>query len=162
MMVARTSIRPFVLSILLLGALVLGAAACASPQTVPQPDPMPAGKSFSGIWYSPQFEHMHLRQSGDQVSGIYTYKQGGRIEGTVEGNLLVIDWIEPGSKEEARRTMKGKAYLQLVPKDDEAKLVGEWGYNEKTTGGGPWTAEYVRELQPGDPLTLKELQEQRD
>lgn len=141
--------------------LLAVAVGCSQTQTVPSAQPMPAGKSFSGVWYSPQFEHMHLRQSGDQVSGIFTHDTGGKIEGTVNGNTLVFDWVEPGNKEQARRTMKGKGYLQLVA-GDKTRLVGEWGYDDQRTGGGPWKAEYVRELEPDDPLTLDEWQDQRN
>ncbi len=154
--------RDRVFLVLLAGMLVLGAAACSGQQAVPDPSPMPQGQSFSGVWYSPQFEHMHLRQSGDKVQGIYTYKNGGRIEGEVDGNILVFDWIEPGDKSKAQRTMKGKGYLVLTVEADEAELEGQWGYKENRTGGGPWKAEYIRELDPEDPLTLEELEESRD
>lgn len=145
-----------------LAVLGLGLMNCAGQQHVPKPQPMPVGKNFTGVWYSPQFEHMHLRQTGDKVSGIYTYKSGGRIEGEVDGNVLVFNWIEPGDKEKARRTMKGRGYLQLVQEGDTTKLVGEWGYSDNVTGGGPWKAEWVRQLQPEDPLTLQDLAEERN
>ncbi|MFP4597520.1 MAG: hypothetical protein ACLFVJ_04660 [Persicimonas sp.] len=144
------------------GMLVVGVAACSGQQEVPDSSPMPQGQSFSGVWYSSQFEHMHLRQSGDKVEGIYTYKNGGRIEGEVDGNILVFEWVEPGDKAKAQRTMKGKGYLALTVEADEAKLQGEWGYKENRTGGGPWKAEYIRELEPDDPLTLEALEESRD
>ncbi|QDG53277.1 hypothetical protein FIV42_21780 [Persicimonas caeni] len=154
--------RRFLLTALLVTLCSVGLVACAGQQKVPKAQPMPAGKNFTGVWYSPQFEHMHLRQTGDKVSGIFTYEEGGTIEGEVDGNLLVFKWIEPGSKEKAKRTMKGRGYLQLVQDGEMTKLKGEWGYNEQATGGGPWTAEWVRELEPEDPLTLEDLEAQRD
>jgi hypothetical protein len=161
-MIADSLSRRVLLSILILLAVGFGAMSCAGQKAVPQPQPMPAGQNFTGVWYSPQFEHMHLRQTGDRVSGIYTYKNGGQIEGEVDGNILVFQWIEPGSKEKAQRTMKGSGFLQLVEGADKTKLDGEWGYGEDVTGAGPWKAEWVRKLESGDPLTLKALEEERD
>ena len=152
---------------LLLAALFVvtcgaGLVACAGQQSVPKPQPMPAGKNFTGVWYSPQFEHMHLRQTGDKVSGIYTYEEGGRLEGEVDGNILVFKWVDPGNKAQAKRTMKGSGYLQLVQDGETTRLVGEWGYDDQTTGAGPWKAEWVRPLEPDDPLTLQAYREQND
>lgn len=161
-MIADSLSRRFFVSCLVLFVVGVGMASCAGQQAVPRAQPMPAGKNFTGVWYSPQFEHMHLRQTGDKVSGIYTYKNGGRIEGEVDGNILVFTWVEPGSKEKAQRTMKGSGYLQLVEEGEATKLVGEWGYNDDVAGAGPWRAEWVRKLEPEDPLTLQDLAEQRD
>jgi hypothetical protein len=161
-MIADSFTRRLLLSFLVMLTFGAMAASCAGQKAVPQAQPMPAGKNFTGVWYSPQFEHMHLRQTGDKVSGIYTYKTGGRIEGEVDGNILVFDWIEPGNKESAQRTMKGRGYLQLNEGADKTTLDGEWGYNDKVTGAGPWKAEWVRKLEPEDPLTLQNLAESRD
>src|SRR5690554_3597243 len=117
-MIANSTAKRLVvslLSLLLLG-LVLGACSTAAP--MPQTQSMPAGQDFTGVWYSPQFEHMNLRQTGDRVAGVYTYQNGGRIEGTVDGNILTFTWIEPGDKTRARRTMQGAGYLQLIESDD--------------------------------------------
>lgn len=139
-------------------ALIALCAACAGQRT-PEAAPMPEGKDFTGVWYSSQFEHMNLRQSGEKVSGVYTYKNGGRIEGEIDGNLLVFEWVEPGDKQKAQRTMKGRGYLQLSVSEEETLLKGEWGYKDSMTGGGPWEAEYVRKLEPDDPLTLEDLED---
>lgn len=130
---------------------------CSAAPTTPQPQALPAGTGFSGVWFSPQFEHMYLRQTGDEVRGIYAYKTGGTLEGTANGNLYSFTWIDPGSKEQATRSIVGKGYLQLVKEGDKIMLRGEWGYGESTTGGGPWEAEYVREMEADDPRTLDEL-----
>lgn len=140
---------------LLLAALVLAVVGCGPGNKMPASKPLPAGTTFTGVWYSPQFEHMYVRQQGNEVRGIYTYKYGGTFEGTLDGNILKFDWIDPGSKEEARRGTKGKGYLQLVPDGESLKLTGEWGYGEDRSGGGPWEADYVRELEPEDPRSLE-------
>lgn len=145
------------LSLLFLGLLL---SACSTVEPMPEAQPMPADQNFTGVWYSPQFEHMNLRQTGDRVAGVYTYRSGGRIEGTVDGNILTFTWVEPGDKQRARRKMNGSAYLQLVETPDENHdyaLKGEWGYEEDLRGGGPWEATWVRSLTPDDPLTLKNL-----
>ncbi len=138
-------------------ALAFILTACGPSQKIPEPKPLPAGASFAGVWYSTQFEHMYLRQTGDEVRGIYAYKNGGTLEGIANGNVLKFDWIDPGDKETARRRFEGKGYLEMKKKGEILVLEGEWGYNESATGGGPWTAEYVRPMDPEDPRSLDEL-----
>lgn len=144
------------LGVLLLASLSPGCASSSS--SIPDPKPLPEGEDFEGVWYSPQFEHMYIRQNGQDVRAVYTYEDGGRLEGTVDGNLLKFKWVDPGSKRQAERTMSGRGYLQLVRRDDQVELVGEWGYDEDHTGGGPWEAEYVRELEDGDPSSVEEIE----
>lgn len=146
---------------LLIFAVFLGAMACGPSQRIPEPKPLPSGVNFAGVWYSEQFEHMYLRQTGDRVNGIYTYKEGGTIDGTVNGNLLKFTWIDPGDKTEARRNFQGKGYLQLVKEGDVIKLKGQWGYNDDVSGAGPWTAEWVRDMDSDDPRNLEEWRENR-
>lgn len=151
----------------LVAALVVAMAiavltGCASKQVVPEAQPLPPGKDFAGVWYSPQFEHMHLQQKGQTVAGIYTYKNGGRIVGEIDGNILRFEWIEPGDKQKAQRTMRGRGFLQLSAQGEEVVLEGQWGYEESLTGGGPWQAEYVRPLDREiDALTLEQLRSQQ-
>jgi len=149
--------------LVLIGTLTLLLAApsgCSSSKTseVPDPGPMPEGANFQGVWFSPQFKHMYLRQSGQEVKGVYSYQTGGRLVGEVEGDLLKFKWQDPGSKEKAQRTMEGHGYLQIVQEDGKSKLKGEWGYGEDSTGAGPWTAEYIRELKSSDPQKVDDLE----
>lgn len=135
--------------------LALTLSACSTTRSVPKPEPLPdKANSFTGVWYSQQFEHMYLKQNGDQVRGRYTYANGGHIEGRVEGNLLVFEWKDSKSKKRARRSMQGQGYLQLVVENGKRKLVGEWGYGKQRTGGGPWRADYLRPLEADDPVDL--------
>lgn len=136
--------------------LVLLAMSCGPKAKLPDPQPLPAGQSWAGVWYSTQFEHMYLRQTGDEVRGIYTYKYGGTLEGTANGNLLTFTWIDPGDKTEARRSVKGKGWLQMTREGDLIVLKGEWGYNDARTGGGVWEAEYVRTMDEADPRSLED------
>lgn len=147
--------RSVVISLML---VVLGMlSGCATTKGVPPVSPMPKGASFSGLWYSEQFEHMYLEQSGDQVEGVYAYGGAGTVRGEVEGNLLLFEWEEPGDRAHARRTMRGKGYLQVIEEGSKLQLRGEWGYNEERSGAGPWTAEFIRGLEEEDPKTLEEI-----
>lgn len=147
-----------------LGAIALllaGLGGCSNTKSrkIPDPDPMPQGAGFQGVWFSPQYKHMYLTQSGDEVRGVYTYQTGGRLTGKVEGNLLKFKWQDPGNKEKAERPMEGHGYLKLVEEDGEKKLKGEWGYGEKFTGAGPWSAEYIRQLKSSDPRKIEEIED---
>lgn len=141
----------------LLFLLALTWMGCSANPGLPEPTPLPAGTNFGGVWYSPQFEHMYVRQTGDEVRGIYAYKNGGTLEGIANGNLLTFQWIDPGNKDQATRSITGKGYLQLVKEGEKVKIKGEWGYGEDRQGGGPWEAEWVREMDPEDPRSLDEL-----
>ncbi|MFB6350499.1 MAG: hypothetical protein ABEN55_12935 [Bradymonadaceae bacterium] len=103
---------------------------------------------------------MYLNQTGNKITGVYTYEDGGKLEGKIDGNLMVFDWTDPGEKEDADRTMSGRGYLQLVKGKNKLQLKGEWGYKDNAAGAGPWTAEYVRELESGDPMRLQDLDDE--
>jgi len=151
--------RPVIIVSLFLAVLALGA--CGPHTRLPDPKPLPAGQTFAGVWWSKQFEHMYLRQTGEEVHGIYTFKHGGTLDGKANGNLLKFTWIDPGDKSEARRSMKGKGWLELTKKGDKVVLKGQWGYNKHMSGGGPWTAEFVRAMDSDDPRSLEEWRENR-
>lgn len=163
-MTKTTRLLPLVALCLMVAAPLLAVGGCASTgPTVPNPGTLPQEASFEGVWYSRQFEHMFLTRTGDEVTGVYAYKNGGKIEGTVEGNLLKFKWVEPGSKEHAIKGQSGHGYLKLVREGDKLELVGKWGYEDDYLGGGPWEAEWVRQLDPADdPTTLEELRETPD
>ena len=145
---------------LLLALLSLSVGGCGtSSPPMPSPGPVPTGAQFQGVWYSPQFEQMYLRRTGDKVRGVYTYKYGGTFEGEVQGNLLMFKWIEPGKASEARRDIQGRGYFELTQGPKGPMLKGRWGYNEDAQGGGPWTAERIRDLEEGDPVDIKEFRE---
>ena len=138
--------------------LVWSLSACSGSS--PSPDPMPTGHTYSGLWFSPQYEHMYLRHEGDRVMGVFTHRHGGTIEGTVQGNLLIFEWNQPGDRRAARRDMNGQGYFHLVVRDGEAHLVGEWGYGEDQSGA-PWHAEFIRDIEYHDPRRLEDLEGRR-
>ncbi len=142
---------------LLLIVLSFFAFSCGSTHKLPEVQSLPAGQSWSGVWYSKQYQHMYLRQTGNEVRGIYSQKDGGTLEGTANGNLLEFNWIDPGNKSEARRSLRGKGYLSMKRDGDIITLTGEWGYDDQYHGGGVWEAEFVRATDSDDPRNLDEL-----
>lgn len=153
-METKSKIR-MLLAVMVSVALV---AACSSGPSI-SADAMPDGKTYSGLWYSNQFEQMYLHQEGDRVRGVYTGGGGGEIEGQVEGNLLLYTWSQPGDRQAAQPSMDGEGYFHLVVQGGEPELVGEWGYDEPT--GTVWEAEWVRERKDHDPRDLEELEARR-
>lgn len=151
----------FWLVVVFVAGATLSGCKAGQGESIPDPAPTPSGASFEGLWYSPQFEHMYLRQEGDRVEGVYTYQSGGRLEGKIEDNLLIFEWSDAGSKKRATRSMQGHGYLQLVRRSDALKLVGEWGYESDHAGAGPWTATYIRKLESDDPETVQDALEAR-
>ena len=149
------------MKMMLIGSVVLAMTSCGPKANIPDPKPLPAGQSWAGVWYSTQFEHMYLRQTGEAVNGIYTYKFGGTLDGKANGNLLKFTWLEPGDKNEARRSVQGKGWLAMHRDGDLVKLKGEWGYNDSMAGGGVWEAEFVRAMDSEDPRNLDDWKTQQ-
>lgn len=130
---------------------------CKSAPAIPEAKSLPVGAKITGVWYSPQFEQMYIRQVGDELRGIYTYKYGGSLEGKVTGDLITFKWIDPGDASEARRSLRGEGYWQVVREGDGIFLRGRWGYNEDYYGGGPWEAEFIRDIEAEDPRNIEEF-----
>jgi len=124
-------------------ALTVFAVGCSGAQLPVTPKPMPANVTYSGKWYSPQYEQMELTQKGSEVEGTFAYRTGGTLKGTLDGHVLLFDWVQPGNMTEARREVTGKGYFTIS--DDGEKLDGEWGYGAERVGGGKWTASRISE-----------------
>jgi hypothetical protein len=105
---------------------------------------MPPGGSFTGVWFSPQYGEMHIDQSGATAIGRYTKdEREGRLQGSVEGDVLRFEWKESRELIVGRPTeTKGHGYFKIFKKEDEDtwNLQGEWGTDASESGGGPWTA----------------------
>jgi hypothetical protein len=114
--------------------------------------PMPAGGSFTGVWFSPQYGEMHIEQSGSTAIGRYTKdERQGRLQGSVEGDVLRFEWKEKREMVVGRPAeSKGHGYFKVYKKEDEDtwNLQGEWGTDASETGGGPWTAVKSKARQP--------------
>ncbi|MCA9582616.1 MAG: hypothetical protein KC416_12535 [Myxococcales bacterium] len=131
--------------------LVLPACGGASGTANVKPESMPPGASFTGVWFSPQYGEMHMRQSGGAVIGEYAKDmRTGRLQGTVTGNLLKFSWTEERELVQGRPTItRGRGYFRLViGEDDRQNLLGEWGIDNAEVGGGPWNAYLMRNRKP--------------
>ena len=128
----------------LFATAALNGGCSGSARTARTAQAMPAGGSFSGVWFSPQYGEMHLEQSGTAVVGRYFKdERQGRIQGALEGNLLRFEWTE--SRELVANhpvQTKGHGYFHITKNEDEDtwNLVGEWGHDDDESGGGAWTA----------------------
>jgi hypothetical protein len=142
---------PFVLTIRLILSLaslcsvalpLSGCAGKAEPAL--QIKSMPEGGDFTGVWHSPQYGEMHIRQTGSSAIGRYTKdERKGRIQGNVEGDVMRFEWSEKRELIAGRSVLtKGHGYFRILHDDVEKswKLIGEWGNDAAERGGGPWNA----------------------
>ena len=119
---------------------------CSKPEAAVPTAEMPAGETFSGLWYT-NFGEMKLTQKADgTVRGTFDYKTGGTIEGTVTGGVMKFHWEQPGDFQVGRRDVSGNGYLVLTVGEDATECKGEWGYSENYTGGGTWTGTKAKEI----------------
>ncbi len=128
-------------------ALAFALAAFGCPKDGPPPvtaKSMPSGGTFTGVWHSPQYGEMHMRQNGSAVIGRYSKdERSGRLQGSVQGDLMRFEWKEKKELISGRAvTTKGHGYFRIVHDDveDNWKLLGEWGNDAAERGGGPWNA----------------------
>lgn len=113
--------------------------------------PMPEGGNFTGVWHSPQYGEMHMVQTGSAVVGRYTKdERSGRIQGTVQGNVLRFEWTENREMVSGvPSTTRGRGYFQYsVDQSGTHNILGEWGIDDSETGGGPWNAYKMRNRNP--------------
>jgi hypothetical protein len=113
--------------------------------------PMPQGGSYTGVWHSPQYGELQMQQTGSNVVGEYTKdERQGRIQGTVQGNVMRFEWSEERELVAGRPiTTRGRGYFRYAIGDDGDHYIrGEWGMDENLTGGGEWNAVRDRRRQP--------------
>ncbi|MBM4321747.1 MAG: hypothetical protein FJ125_17875 [Deltaproteobacteria bacterium] len=129
----------FLLAVLLL-LLLLPEAGCTGAQLELVPQPLPGDITVSGKWDS-NWGRLEFIQLGQQLSGTSDYNDC-RLEGVVEGDLILFDWEQPGDPSEARQGVSGKGWFRIS--QDGQMLDGGWGYGKERAGGGSWHAERVR------------------
>ena len=89
----------------------------------------PIGRvDFSGRWRT-TYGAMDLTQTGDRVAGQYSYR-GGRIEGRVEGDILIGRWSQDPDHKPPYNA--GRIELRLSP--DGRSWTGRW----RTGEDGDW------------------------
>ena len=80
-----------------------------------------ASSNWSGVWDT-DYGKMVLQQNGKHISGTYEYNGGGRVEGTITGNIFRGTWYEPGNS----------GTLKFAISDDGMIFRGFWN------GDSPW------------------------
>lgn len=141
---SSTFLRPVLLTLALGAALPLaGCGAAPSQSGSLSPGPAIPGLNLSGRWYSQDFGDMELTQTGPKVMGRYEHPRGpehnGTIRGDIVGDVLRVEWIQPGDTAAAVFPIKGHAIFRISK--DGKHLEGMWGYDEADSGGGTWKAE---------------------
>ena len=119
----------------------IGCSAPPKKKLVPGP-PIP-GLNLTGGYDCVQFGFMKLKQGNNVVRGTYegirSNGDNGTIVGRIEGDLLWVDWVQPGDLDSAILPKRGKGWLRIS--DRGQKLSGRWGNDESRDDGGTWTAE---------------------
>jgi hypothetical protein len=144
----------FVSTCLVLGLALAGLAACGGGgggRANVTPGVMPPGETMTGVYQSPQYGEMHLVQTGAQVVADYTHdERRGRLQGTVQGNLLRFEWTERRELVVGRPNVtRGRGYFHFTREADGSfYLLGEWGADDNETGGGPWRSVRLRNRRP--------------
>lgn len=134
-----------VLALILVGCGGGGSRASVSPGA------MPSGGNFTGVWFSPQYGEMHMVQTGSQVVGEYTKdERRGRLQGTVQGDLMRFQWEEQREMVQGRPLVtRGRGYFQYsIGPDGDHYIQGEWGHDDNELGGGPWNGVKSRNRRP--------------
>ncbi len=140
-------LRSFVaFAFLATAGLALAGTGCSSAPAKPEVKPGPAipDLNLSGKWYSREFGDMELVQQGKNlVTGRYEDPRGpdhnGTLRGTIEGDILWIEWIKPGNAVAAIFPARGRGWLRISR--DQKVMEGRWGFDDDNANGGGWKAE---------------------
>ncbi len=123
-------------------ALSVGSAACSNPPSAKSAKvtagEMPAGESWSGVYFHPVYGYLHLVEEGSNIQGRWRradQSHWGELSGTREGNVFRYKWTEHkvgmvGNAADAR----GKGYFVYKAGKDGAELDGEFGLNDDEAG----------------------------
>ena len=127
--------------IVLLSFFGLGCGGTPKKELIPGP-PIP-NLNLSGGYDCPQFGFMKLKHVGNQVRGTYEgirqHDDSGSILGTIEGDLIWLEWNQPGEVDSVILPKKGKGWLRIL--NGGKLLKGKWGHDLSKENGGEWIAE---------------------
>ncbi|MCP4676617.1 MAG: hypothetical protein GY854_14110 [Deltaproteobacteria bacterium] len=100
---------------------------------------MPASGNFDGVYQS-DFGRLELTANGATVVGLYESDQHyGRVEGKIEGNLLLFNWTQWNEEMRGKvRKTSGEGVFQYVIEEvpignktkEYHRLEGWWGYDD--------------------------------
>ena len=126
---------------LCIGILISGCGGPAKPPLKPGP-PIP-GLNLSGGYDCPQFGFMKIKQMGNNIRGTYDgvrqHNDKGSFLGKIEGDLIWLEWNQPGEHDSVILPKQGKGWLRIF--ENGRVLKGKWGYDLSRDNGGNWTAE---------------------
>ncbi len=117
-----------------LGCFLLGCAlSCSAVRpaaaTPPAPGPMPPGATWRGLYQGPYHIILNIWTKGDHAEGNWRAlgDREGEFTGSVNGNLLVLDWTERAL--DNQETWSGSGYFVYSPAQagKSAEIFGEWG-----------------------------------
>ncbi|MSP24517.1 MAG: hypothetical protein EXR75_05000 [Myxococcales bacterium] len=116
---------------------------------------MPAEGTWTGVYFSPLYGHLHVVQEGGVVRGGWIRPRKdmiGSLKGNADGNLLRFDWEERVDGLVGPNSSKaGKGYLVYSrPAGDNVDdiLDGAMGRGEDELGFGDWHAIKQRNVKP--------------
>ena len=111
-------------------------------ETMAAPAPSGPARPFHGVFDGEMHDgtaalptRAALVRQGDRVTGQYSYGAGqGEINGLVQGETLTFNW-RSGARN-GRGVMRSSG--------DGTRIEGTWGYDDRDSGGGRWTATRAR------------------
>ena len=131
----------FTLLLLLTLFLVEGCGGPAKPPVLP--GPAIPGLNLSGGYDCAQFGFMKIKHMGNEIRGTYEgirqHNDKGSFLGKVEGDLIWIEWNQPGENDSVILPKQGKGWLRIL--EGGRLLKGKWGYDLSRDNGGNWLAE---------------------
>jgi hypothetical protein len=119
-----------------------------TPPNAPSPPSLPVPKptaNWSGKWLCGQWGTLTLSQSGDVITGSYTY-DNGKLKGNAGGNMLFGTW----SEEPSYTIPNDAGDVEFTMAPDGNSFTGRWRYGftgEWKTWNG--TRDRTNELPPG-------------
>jgi hypothetical protein len=132
----------YLTSMMCLVSMICGVACSSAPVKTIIAGPSIPGLNLSAGYDCPQFGFMRLRQTGQAIRGSYNGVRGngdqGTVRGKIEGDILWLEWTQPGNIDNAILPKNGKGWLRILKKGTELK--GEWGYNDNQGYIAEWTA----------------------
>lgn len=128
-----------------MSCVALSLSACGGP-VKPQVKPGPAirGLNLTGGYDCKEFGFIQLKHDVRRglVRGTYEgvrMNGNGILQGRLQGDIVWIDWAQPGDLDSAILPTRGKGWLRVFERG--AKLSGKWGYDESNDNGGGITLE---------------------
>jgi hypothetical protein len=153
------------LGLFVLAGIVVGCGGAHKGPAKYQKGPMPPDGVFDGVYQS-DFGRLELTaEANGQVTGLYEADQhNGRIEGTIEDNLLFFSWTQWNQEMRGKiRETNGEGvfeyFIEEVQTTSQTKnyhqLKGWWGYSEGEMNN-PWNASKLsnrskKRLKPFNP-----------